>query len=140
MISAERGVDPAKRAQPAHERPELRVGRDVREPLVERLAASGQPVARRQVVDERQLGVLMREGLRSQPLAVRLRPRRAVPHPAVTQQQLREPVPTAHQIDADLLACPGEIPRGLRARRRDRDRRQRAGHQLPQQQIGVAAV
>ncbi|MGO9974755.1 MAG: hypothetical protein ACLP01_18515, partial [Solirubrobacteraceae bacterium] len=30
----------------------------------------------------------MREGLRSQPLAVHLRPRRAVPHAAVAQQQL----------------------------------------------------
>jgi hypothetical protein len=49
-------------------------------------------------------------------------------------------MPAAHQIDPDLLARPGQIPGRLERRRRDRDRRQRAGHQLPQQQIGVAAV
>jgi hypothetical protein len=46
----------------------------------------------------------------------------------------------AHQIGPDLLACPGEVPGCLERRRRDRDRRQRAGHQLAQQQVGVAAV
>src|SRR5512140_1948047 len=56
-------VDPAERAEPADQRPELRVGRDVREPLVERVLAGTQPIARGEVVDERQLGVDLLEGL-----------------------------------------------------------------------------
>ena len=71
---------------------------------------------------------------------MRLGPRRPVPHAAVAQQQLREPMPAAHQVEPDLLARPGQVPRGLEARRRDRDRCQRAGHQLTQQQVGVAAI
>ena len=88
MISAESRVDPTERTQAADQRPELRVGRDVREPLVERLASRGQPVAGGEVVDVRQLGVLVSERLRSQPLAVHLGPRCAIPHAAVAQQQL----------------------------------------------------
>jgi hypothetical protein len=110
MISAERRVDPAKRAQPADPPRELRVGRDGREPLVERLAPGGQPVAGGEVVDERQLGIDLLERLPSEPQTVRLGPRAAFPHPAVTQQQLREPMPAAHQIEPDLLARPREVP------------------------------
>jgi hypothetical protein len=100
-----RSADPGR-----DDRPELRIERDLQEPLVERLAPRGQPVARGEVVDQRQLGVLMLEGLRRQPLTVDLRPRGPVPHAAVTQQQLREPMPAAHQVQADLFARPGEIP------------------------------
>jgi hypothetical protein len=39
------------------------VQRDPGEPLVERLLARHEPVARGEVVDERQLGVGLREGL-----------------------------------------------------------------------------
>ena len=39
-------------------------------------------------------------------------------HAAVAQQQLREPLPAAHQIDSDLLARPRQIPSGLARRRR----------------------
>ena len=122
MISADRVSIPRNARSRRTERPELWVERDPREPLVERLATRAQPIARGEVVDERQLGVLMLEGLRRQPLAVRLSPGGAVPHAAVAQQQLREAMPAAHQVEPDLLACPGQVPRRLERGRRDRDR------------------
>jgi hypothetical protein len=140
IINAESVSSPRKRTKPGDQRPELRLARDAGEPLVQRLFARHEPVARGEVVDERQLGVDLLEALRGQPLPVRLRPRLAVVHAPVAQQQLGDPVATAHQIGPDLLARPCEIPGRLERGRRHRDRGQRTGHQLAQQQVGVAAV
>ena len=71
---------------------------------------------------------------------MRLRPGALLPDTAVAQQQLRQAVPAAHQVAADLLARTRQIARGLMAFCRDRDRRQCAGHQLAQQMLGVLAV
>ena len=49
-------------------------------------------------------------------------------------------MPAAHQVHARLLACASEIAGRLERRRRDHDRRERPGHQLPQQQIGIATI
>ncbi len=49
-------------------------------------------------------------------------------------------VAATHQVRSDLLARPCQIAGRFERGRWDRDRRQRAGHQLTQQQVGVAAV
>jgi hypothetical protein len=139
IISAE-SVSSPRNARSRDQRPELGLARDVGEPFLERLFAREEPVAGGEVVDERQFGVDLLEGLCGQPLAMCLRPRAAVVHPAVAQQQLGEPVTAAHQIGPDLFACPGEVSGRLERGRWYRDWRQRAGHQLAQQQVGVAAV
>ena len=58
----------------------------------------------------------------------------------MAQQQLGQPVAGPHQIDANLLARACQIARRLKRRRWHCHRRERAGHQLAQQMLGVLAV
>ena len=70
-----------------------------------------------------------------------LRPRRPVVEAdAVAQQQLREPVPAAHQVLADRLTRAHEVAQRLLLGPRHADRVQLAGQQQPDQQLGVAAI
>jgi hypothetical protein len=72
--------------------------------------------------------------------AVRQRPRALIPDPTMSQQQLGESMPAAHQIATDLISGSSQVPSGLSARGRDRDRGQRSGHQLPERMQRVLAV
>ena len=62
--------------------------------------------------------------------------------PALTPADVRRAraVAAAHQIHPDLLAGPRQIPGRLKRRPGHRDRRERTGHQLAQQMLGVPAV
>jgi len=64
------------------------------------------------------------EAVVRQPLLVRLRPRRAVPHQAVTKQQLRQAMTGTHQIATRILPCPHQITRRLLHWRRHPHRHQ----------------
>ncbi len=58
----------------------------------------------------------------------------------VTEQQLGKAVARAHQVPADVLAGADQVPAGLLVHRGNPDRRELAGHQQPDQQLGVAAI
>src|SRR5207249_10068609 len=53
------------------------------------------------------------EALSAKPAVMGSCPRGRVVHHPVPEQQLREPVPGAHQITASVLTCAHEITRGL---------------------------
>jgi hypothetical protein len=135
------GVDPAKAPQPGDGRPDPIVEREPAEALVEHLAPSEQPIQRGERVDERQLGRLVLEGLAGQPLTVALVPGgRLVPDTAVDEQQLRDAVPGAHHVTADLLAAAREVAHRFQPARRHEHRRQLPRQQQPREQLGVLAV
>jgi hypothetical protein len=72
---------------------------------------------------------------------VTLGPRLPVIKPdPVTQQQLREPVPGAHQIDPDLLARADQIAQCFLLGPRHPDRVQLAGDEQPREILGVTPI
>jgi hypothetical protein len=71
---------------------------------------------------------------------VTLGPRARLEAQPVTQQQLREPVTRAHQIDADVLARPDEVTQRLLLGARHPDTVQLARQQQPGQVLGIAAI
>ena len=69
------------------------------------------------------------------------RPRAAVGvDAAVRQQQLRHAMARAHQVAADLLTHPGQMPDRLDELRRHHHRGQLPGHRQPRQQLGVFSI
>ena len=83
-----------------------------------------------------------RRVLGAQPRAVPLRPRAGgvLVEDAVAQQQLRQSLPGAHQIAADVLPRADQIAQRLLLDRRHPDRVQRVDHQQPQHPLGVALI
>jgi hypothetical protein len=78
---------------------------------------------------------------RPQPVAVALRPRRPVVEPdPVPQQQLREPMPAAHQIHPHAVTGADQVAQGLLLIARHPDRVQLAGQQQPYQMLGITAI
>jgi hypothetical protein len=56
----------------------------------------------------------------------------------VAQQQLREPLASAHQIAAEIFTGPDQVAQRLLLDRRDPHRVQRVDHQQPQHPLRVA--
>lgn len=97
-------------------------------------------VARRRGLDPAQLGLRTIVG-RGEPAAMALSPGRLLGVDApVPQQQLRDAVAAAHQLAPHLLAGAGEVAGGLERGWWDGDRRQRPGHQQPDEQLGILAI
>jgi hypothetical protein len=135
-------VDAAQAAQPRHL---LRPGAGGDEPVdhpLERVAAKQQRLDRAQVVVQRRLRRRLAERDPGQPGAVGGRPaaRPVLVADVVSQQQLAQPVPGAHQVDADVLARPDEVAQRLLLAARHAHRVQTVDHQQPHQPLGVAAV
>jgi hypothetical protein len=80
------------------------------------------------------------EPLPAQPTVMGERPGAGVVDEAVPQQQLREPMPDAHQVSARVLARPHQITGRLLVRLRDTHRHQLAQPQQPGQPLRVATV
>ena len=134
-------VDTPKAPQPRDGRPQPSVLGEPREALLERVAASDQPVQGGEQVDEDQLGRLMIERLPRQPLPVPDVPSgRLAIDAALDQQQLGDPVARAHHIRPDLLAPAREMPHRLDPGVRDEHRRQLPREQQPGEQFGVLAI
>ena len=112
----ERGqrAHPAQARQAPHHRRKARVGGHLRDLLIERVAAKAGAKDRAVVVLEGRPGAGMLEALAPQPGLVARRPGPALlEHPAVAQQQLRQPVAGPHQIGAGVLAGAHQIAGGL---------------------------
>jgi hypothetical protein len=76
-----------------------------------------------------------------QPRAVAVCPRRPVLEAhVVAQQQLRQAVTAAHQIDADSLARTDEVTQRFFLGARDTHRMQLARQQQPDEMLGVTAI
>ena len=98
-------------------------------------------VDRAAAVGERRLGRRPVQLDRVKPGAVALGPRAPVLEAdPVAQQQLRQPVTAAHQIDADRLPCAHEAAQRLLLRARDPNRVKLAGQQQPDEQLRVTAI
>lgn len=70
-----------------------------------------------------------------------VRPRLPIVEPdPVTQQQLREPVPGAHQLDADCFAGADQVAQRFLLVARDSDRVKSARQQQPHEVLGVTTI
>ena len=113
-----------------------------RDRLLERVAADHDRVDRAEVLQQRDLRAALPEVDPRQPAAVSDRPRAGgvLVANVVTQQQLAEPLPGAHQITADRLPGANDIAQRLLLAGRDPDRVQRVDHQQAQHPLGVALI
>ena len=135
-------VDAAHAAQPGDRLRPGRVLGDVCQLVLDALAARQQDVVGVQVVLEGQSRGVIVEAQPGQPAAMLVRPRvRACGEVDLTaQQELPQPLASAHQVGADVLAAAHQVTQPLVLQRRDRDERQLAGGQQPGQTNRVALV
>ena len=94
------------------------------------------------IVLKRPLRRRLREPDAGQPAEMRLRPvgLRAVEADLVAQQQLREPMPRAHQIAAQILPRADQVTQRFRLDARHRDAMQLPRRQQPHQPLGVTPI
>jgi len=139
----ERGqrVDPTEAARAGEGRPPLALEREPGEALVERGFAGDQPVDGGERVQVGELGRRFLEALTGEPLAVPLRPgARLRVDASVQEQQLRNAVPAAHQVGADLLAGAAEVTSRLEVGARHADELQLTCKQEAGEQLGVLTI
>ncbi len=105
------GADPAQAAQPTDRLGSPRAERDLLERGLELVTPGEHAVVRVERVGEGKLGGAVVEAQAAQPVAVPLRP--GVARQRVVQlaaeQELRDPRPAAHQVDAQVLARADEV-------------------------------
>jgi hypothetical protein len=105
------------------------------------LAAVRERIDRAARVEQRSLRCRPVQRHCGQPVAVALGPRGSTLEPdPVAQQQLREPVPAAHQINADRLTGTDQVTQRFLLIARNPDCVKLAGHQQPGEQLRVATI
>jgi hypothetical protein len=119
-----------------------RVGHELADRVLERVAADDQRVDRAEIVDQRDLRAALAEIDLAQPRTVVRRPRRCagVEAHVVAQQQLAHAMACAHQVPTDVLTRANEVAQRLLLRARDANGVQTVDHQQAQQPLRVTLI
>jgi hypothetical protein len=134
-------VDTAQAPQPADLQHPRRGGQQRCDLALEAVATVRERVDRSLGVEQRRLRRRPLQRDRRQPLPVAGRPRVPVIEPdPVPEQQLREPVPAAHQIHPHRITRANQVPQRLFLIARHPDRVELPGQQQPHQVLGVSTV
>jgi len=135
-------VSMPRRHQPARGLRPRRRGQRPRDLALELLAADHQRQHGAAIVLQRPLRRRLRELDAGQPPEMGLGPVGLRPLEAdlAAQQQLRQPMPGAHQIAAQILTRTDEVAQRLLLDARDRHPMQLPGRQQPHQALGIATV